>query len=260
MADATRLRQVLINLLSNAIKYNRAGGLVTVEALREGADVRLRVADTGRGMSDEQLSHLFEPFNRLGMDGDAIEGTGIGLAIVKALVERMGGSVHVDSTPGAGSIFELRLAAADAAASAGTSGAPAAAANPHAPAKRLRQLLYVEDNPVNALIIGELLSRRPDLVLHVAVDGASGVAQAAALQPDLILLDMQLPDFDGFEVLRRLREMPATAATPCIALSANAMPQDIERALRAGMSEYWTKPLDLQAFLAALDAWFGKAP
>ena len=112
---------------------------------------------------------------------------------------------------------------------------------------------------MNALIIGELLDRRGDLKLHVAVDGSSGVAQARALQPDLILLDMQLPDFDGYEVLRRLRADPGTAGIRCIALSANAMPQDIERALKAGMSDYWTKPLDFKAFMAALDSLFGPA-
>ena len=123
-----------------------------------------------------------------------------------------------------------------------------------------RQILYIEDNPVNALIIAELLGRRPDLQLHVAVDGAEGVRRAGELQPDLILLDMQLPDFDGYEVLRRLRAQAATAAIPCIALSANAMAQDIERALKAGLSDYWTKPLDFRAFMASIDALFGKAP
>jgi len=286
MADATRLRQVLLNLLSNAVKYNRHEGQVHVQALTQGAEVLLRVSDTGRGMSSEQLRHLFEPFNRLGVDGDSIEGTGIGLAIVKTLVERMGGSVQVDSVPGQGSVFDVRLqagelvlapppappssGAADRAASRGATGttagpaapgpspAPAVPAPPAQP--RSRQVLYVEDNPVNAVIIGELLARRPDLKLHVAVDGASGVAQALDIRPDLILLDMQLPDCDGFEVLRRLRAEPATAHIPCIALSANAIPEEIERALGAGLSDYWTKPLDFKAFMASLDALFGKLP
>jgi CheY-like chemotaxis protein len=274
MADATRLRQVLLNLLSNAVKYNRRDGQVHIEAVPHGAEVRLRVKDTGRGMSGQQLRHLFEPFNRLGVDGEAIEGTGIGLAIVKTLVERMGGSVHVDSVLGQGSVFEVRLQAgelvlqaAPAAPPAGTVPGPSPApASAHAPAAhgghpaRRHQVLYVEDNAVNALIIGELLARRNDLQLHVAVDGASGVAQALAIRPDLILLDMQLPDCDGFEVLRRLRAEPATAGIPCIALSANAIPEEIERALGAGLSDYWTKPLDFKAFMASLDALFGKAP
>ena len=259
-ADARRLRQVLLNLLSNAIKYNRAGGEVRVDSRLDGSEVVLSVSDTGRGMSDEQQLHLFEPFNRLGAERAGIEGTGIGLAIAKSLVERMGGSVAVQSTAGAGSVFELRLIAAPT----------QAADHPHMPdeeqallaaqgpvsaagAARCRRVLYIEDNPVNALIITELLERRDDLTLEVAVDAASGVARARAWLPDLVLLDMQLPDADGFDVLRRLQADPATAGIACVALSANAMPEDIARARQAGVADYWTKPLDFKSFLAALD-------
>jgi PAS domain S-box-containing protein len=259
-ADATRLRQVLLNLLSNAFKYNRPGGTVRVDASSEGAMVLLRVADTGRGMNEQQLQQLFEPFNRLGAEREAVEGSGIGLAIAKALVARMGGTLAVRSTEGAGSVFELRLAAAEPAPAQQPTAPPAAGqAAGVLPSRAVHQVLYIEDNPVNALIIGELMARRSDLALHVAVDGASGLAQAQAIRPELILLDMQLPDMDGHEVLRRLRLQPATAAIPCIALSANAMPEDIDRALAAGMSDYWTKPLDFRAFMASLDALFGKS-
>ncbi len=263
LADAVRLRQILINLLSNAIKYNRDGGRVTVEALRRGSNVLLRVSDTGRGLSDQQMLHLFEPFNRLGIEHEGIEGTGIGLAIVKALVELMGGSVHVDSTLGEGSVFELRLG--DGAGQRPTAAGPPAAAAPgsrplplaEGPRPSRGTLLYVEDNPVNALIIAELIARRADLRLHIAEDGLSGVRLATELRPDLILLDMQLPDIDGHEVLRRLRAQAATAPIPVIALSANAMPEDIDRALRAGMADYWTKPLDFRAFMRSLETLFG---
>jgi CheY-like chemotaxis protein/anti-sigma regulatory factor (Ser/Thr protein kinase) len=268
MADATRLRQALLNLLTNAIKYSHDGGQVTIESVVRGSTVALRVSDKGRGMTPEQMQHLFEPFNRLGRRSEGPEGTegsGIGLAIVKALVERMGGSVSAESTPGVGSVFELGLADASAQATpvpalpiaphtAVARAAPVAARAPRA------TLLYVEDNPVNALIMGELLQRRPDLQLHVANDGASGVQQAVELLPDLVLLDMQLPDMDGHEVLRRLRAHAALAHVPVIALSANAMPEDIARALAAGMSDYWTKPLDFTAFLAALESLFGTGP
>jgi PAS domain S-box-containing protein len=269
LADATRLRQVLLNLLTNAVKYNRDGGHVTVDAEQQGGQVVLRVADTGRGMSDEQQRHLFEPFNRLGIESEGIEGTGIGLVIVKSLVERMGGSLRFESAPGVGTLFEVRLPCADdagepptAATAQPSENLPVAAASTPAEspaAARRGTLLYVEDNPVNALIMEELVARRPDLRLHIAVDGTSGVARAIELRPDLVLLDMQLPDFDGHEVLRRLRADPRTAGIPCIAVSANAMPEDIERALRAGIADYWTKPLDFRAFLAALDALFGPA-
>jgi PAS domain S-box-containing protein len=287
MADRTRLRQVLLNLMSNAVKYNHEGGEVRVQAQAADGVVLISVADTGMGMSESQLPHLFEPFNRLGRAGGsaAIEGTGIGLAIVKALVEHMGGAVHVRSTVGAGSVFEVRLTQAPAAAAApSTVAAPAHGPNtfealptsatqpglcpsqpapeasaeasqvrPEQQACRVRQVLYIEDNPINAMIIRELFGLRDDLELCVATDGASGVARAAALQPDLILLDMQLPDIDGFEVLRRLRAQPATACIPCVAVSANAMPGDIQRALRAGLAAYWTKPLDFNLFLSSLD-------
>jgi CheY-like chemotaxis protein len=225
--------------------------------------VRLGVSDSGRGMDALQLRHLFEPFNRLGAERSDVEGTGIGLAIVKALVERMQGSVGAESTPGIGSVFTVDLPravvpAAGALARVDTDTAPQAAAGQRDASHRT--LLYVEDNPVNALIIAELVARRRDLVLHIAPDGLSGVMQARALRPELVLLDMQLPDIDGFEVLKRLREDAATAAIPVIALSANAMPEDIDRALAAGCTDYWTKPLDFRAFMAGLDSLFGKSP
>jgi hypothetical protein len=290
LADPVRLRQVLLNLLTNAIKYNRDGGRVTIDARAEGVEVVLRVADTGRGMSAEQLERLFEPFNRLGAERDPIEGTGIGLAIVKALVQTMGGRVEVASEPGSGSVFEVRLAAAPAerddtgpvlqpqalragarhagngaphassADVAGRSGAAVCAgtAGPaDAPARP--SLLYIEDHAVNAMILRELVDRRRDIELVVAGDGRSGVEAARALRPSLVLLDMQLPDFDGFEVLRRLRADPATAGIAVVALSANAMPEDVRRALAAGVADYWTKPLDVQRVTERLDRWFGPA-
>jgi PAS domain S-box-containing protein len=271
MADPTRLRQVLLNLLSNAVKYNRPGGEVRVQARADGAQVLLQVSDTGRGMDEEQLLHLFEPFNRLHPLDPQIEGSGIGLTIAKSLVERMGGRIAVQSEPGVGSVFDVWLPAPEGHAAPGPAETPAggpspapAAPAPSAPAAAAaaprHQLLYIEDNPVNALIIGELLARRSDLALHVAADGLAGVARARELRPELILLDMQLPDIDGLEVMRRLRADPVTADIACIALSANAMPDDIERALRAGASDYWTKPLDFRAFMAAMDTLFGKAP
>lgn len=307
MADAGRLRQVLCSLLSNAIRYNRPGGQVRIEWMPRGpASVErlLRISDTGRGMSEQQLLHLFEPFSLSGHDRNrdstsnseynGKRGSGMGLAIIKALVERMGGSVHAASREGLGSVFELWLTGADAVPSGATLEAaaaspatplppPLAATEPksgwsmpeqrsaHGPAPQpaphpalhpaqpspCHQLLYIEDNPVNALIISELLGRRDDLRLAIATDGHSGVAEARRLQPALILLDMQLPDVDGFEVLRQLRADPGTRSIPCVALSANAMPEDIQRAMHAGMTDYWTKPLDFKRFLTALDAMLG---
>ncbi len=264
-ADATRLRQVLVNLLSNAVKYNRDGGWVRVEAQPRDADGARRVAivvsDSGRGLDAAQLRQLFEPFNRLGTEREGIEGTGIGLAIVKALVERMGGRVAVSSRPAEGSRFEVELDAAGD-DEPDTAPAPLPDETPSRPGalRHAGRLLYIEDNPVNLMIVAELLARRRDLTLATARDGASGVRTAQAQQPDLVLVDMQLPDFDGLEVLRRLRADERTAAIPCIAVSANAMPDDIDAALAAGFADYWTKPLDFRAFMRAIEAMFGPSP
>jgi len=258
-ADRTRLRQVLLNLLSNAIKYNQPGGRVELTVRHDAEVVTLAVSDTGRGMRTEQLAHLFEPFNRLGVENEGIEGAGIGLAVVKALVERMGGTIRASSQPGRGSRFELQLSVAPAAEPA----PPAEAGRPAAPGpviplsgRRSGRLLYVEDNAVNALLVEELVRSHAGLAIEIAPTGEQGVAQALANPPDLVLIDMQLPDISGAEVLKRLQASPATALTPCIALSANALPEDAERALALGFVEYWTKPIDIADFLAALDRLF----
>jgi len=255
MADEKRLRQVLLNLLSNAIKYNREGGEVHIGAEGDGDAVRLHITDTGVGMSAEQLEHAFEPFNRLGRENAGIEGTGIGLPIVKALVEHMGGSVEVHSRVGLGTRFEVRLPAAPPDAT------PTQDATPPPPAPlatgRAARLLYIEDNPVNVLIVKGLVALRANTTLHIATTGLGGVQQAVALDPDLVLVDIHLPDIDGFEVLRRLRALPQTARTVCVMLSANAMPDVIQRALRAGFAAYWTKPLDFARFQSGLDELLG---
>ena len=243
-ADATRLKQVLVNLLTNAIKYNQPGGSVRLDVVPEAGRVLIRVSDDGMGMTTDQQAHAFEPFNRAGAEREGIEGTGIGLTIVKALVEGMGGRVTVRSARGVGSMFEVSL---EAAAESGPLALPA------------RRLLYIEDNAVNVLIVAELVRRRPGIEFDSMPDGASGVARAAQTLPGLVLVDMQLPDIDGLEVLRRLRANEATAGLRLVALSANAIPADIQRALQAGFDDYWTKPLDFKVFEAALDQVFGAA-
>ena len=246
-ADRMRLRQIVINLLSNAIKYNRAQGEVRLETQPAAGNLLLRVSDTGRGMTPEQIEQLFEPFNRLGLESENIEGTGIGLAIVKALVDHMRGSIHVSSKVGQGTVFEVCLPIA-------TEQGPAASGDTEN--ARKGRILYIEDNPVNVLLVEELVASRDDLSILSVGTGAEGVSHARSLQPDLVLVDMQLPDFDGFEVLRRLRAQPETAALTCIALTANAMPEDIALALKAGFSDYWTKPINVRVFLASLAAVF----
>ena len=251
-ADSTRLHQVLLNLLSNAVKYNRVGGDVVVESNLGPEHVVLRVRDTGRGMNAAQLAHLFEPFNRLGLEAEGIEGSGIGMTIARALVEGMGGRINVSSEAGRGTEFEIVLPRAD---SAGGVRDPDATADPlPEPVHGLRpaQVLYIEDNAVNVLLVEQLMAQLPGLRITAETTGSTGVARARSLRPDLILVDMQLPDFDGFEVLRRLRLHAETAAIPCIALSANAMPEDIARALNSGFDDYWTKPIRFKEFLSAM--------
>jgi len=254
LADPTRLRQVLINLLSNGIKYSHAPARVSIFASSAAGRVELQVSDSGRGLAPEQVTHLFEPFNRLGAEHSGVDGSGLGLVIVKALVERMGGTVQVTSQLGQGTRFSIELPAAEA-PPASLARPPTSSAIPAA-ALRPGRVLYIEDNPVNMLLVQELVATRPGLEIIPATTGEQGVQRAIELRPELVLVDMQLPDFDGLEVLRRLRASPRTAELRCVALSANALPDDIARALAAGFAEYWTKPIDFDRFLAALDEAF----
>jgi signal transduction histidine kinase/ActR/RegA family two-component response regulator len=259
-ADPTRLRQVLINLLSNAIKYNRPGGIVVVDAEASESEATLTVRDTGRGLSAEQLAKLFEPFNRFGVEHEGIEGTGIGLTIVKSLVDGMGGRIAVDSQPNEGTVFRVTLPAASGpgnGAGANRRAVPALrfGAREHA-ASTVATLLYIEDNQVNVLLVEELVKSVGGLAIVSESSGAAGVERAAAMRPDLVLVDLQLPDFDGYEVLRRLRADLRTRSIPCVALSANAMREDIERGLASGFVDYWTKPIDFAVLVAALHRLF----
>ena len=256
-ADRTRLKQILINLLSNAIKYNQANGTVVVEAARAGSTperVRVSVKDTGAGLTPDMLMQLFQPFNRLGRERTSEEGTGIGLVMSKRLVELMGGEIGVESTVGVGSVFWFELNAA--AAPQLTADKAELAANPQVSLHQgapLRTLLYVEDNPANLLLIEQLIARRPDMRLLSARDGNLGIQLARANQPEVILMDINLPGISGIEALRILREDPATAHIPVVALSANAMPRDIEKGLQAGFFRYLTKPIKVHEFMQTLD-------
>jgi len=253
-ADVRRLRQVLANLLSNAVKYNRPGGRVDIDVVEREADgaVGLSVRDSGRGLTALQLQRLFEPFNRLGAEREDIEGTGIGLTIVRALTDAMGGRVEVRSTPGEGTEFRVWLPRAEDAAGAPAPVAAAAVSADGSPAPAI-DVVYVEDNPVNVLLVQELVALRPNVRLHVAADGRAGIARTHELRPRAVLIDLQLPDMDGFEVLRAVKADPDLPGIVCIALSANAMPEDVARARRSGFDDYWTKPIDFAQFFSGLD-------
>ena len=262
-ADRTRLKQVLINLLSNAIKYNTAGGTVVVDCAGSTAErIRLNVRDSGAGLSPEKLAQLFQPFNRLGREHGAEQGTGIGLVMSKRLVELMGGVLGVESSVGVGSVFWCDLGlAAPPELEAETGKPPAAVAHaPAQPGAPLRTLLYVEDNPANLKLVKQLIARRLTIRLLTAVDGNLGIQLARAHQPDVILMDINLPGISGIEALRILRDDPATAHIPVVALSANAMPREIEKGLEAGFFSYLTKPIKVKEFMAALDAALESVP
>jgi signal transduction histidine kinase/ActR/RegA family two-component response regulator len=255
-ADRTRVKQVLINLLFNAIKYNKPAGSVTVECTLAGRGmIRISVRDTGCGLRPNQVAQLFQPFNRLGKEAGAEEGTGIGLVVAKRLVEFMGGSIGAESTPGLGSHFWIELGLTGAPRFAVPDAEPAVPARPEVPAGTpLRTLLYVEDNPANLELVEQLLARRPDLRLLGAADADLGIEFARACQPEVILMDINLPGISGLEAMKILRADPATAHIPVIALSANAVPRDIEKAIEAGFFNYLTKPIRVNQFLEALDS------
>jgi CheY-like chemotaxis protein len=255
-ADRTRVKQVLINLLFNAIKYNRPGGSVDVVCtLRPPSSIRISVRDSGAGLAAEQLAQLFQPFNRLGKESGAEEGTGIGLMVTKRLVDLMGGAIGADSTVGVGSVFWIELGPDRRAAVCGSQGRTCCAgAAPVPDGTPLRTVLYVEDNPANLELVEQLVARRPDLRMLSAADGALGIEFARTCQPDLILMDINLPGINGIEALKILRTDPTTAHIPILALSANAAARDIEKGLEAGFFNYLTKPIKVDQFMDALDA------
>jgi signal transduction histidine kinase/AmiR/NasT family two-component response regulator len=254
-ADRTRMKQVFINLLSNAIKYNKVGGSVVVDHVtRTPGRIRICVKDSGEGLSADNMSQLFQPFNRLGQEASGEEGTGIGLVTTKRLIELMGGSIGAESTVGTGSVFwiELKLSPRPQPAL----GTPKSSAVTHAPIQSdaaLRTLLYVEDNPANLMLIEDLIARRPDIRLLSAREGNQGIDIARTSRPDVILMDINLPGISGIKVLRILAEDPATAHIPVIALSANAVPRDIAKGLEAGFFRYLTKPIKVNELMGTLD-------
>jgi PAS domain S-box-containing protein len=251
MADSTRLRQVLVNLLSNAAKYNQPGGSILIDcSLVDESRLRLSVTDTGQGIAPDKQPLLFQPFERLGAEVLAGEdSTGIGLALSKRLVELMGGEIGVKSILGEGTTFwvdlprAVRLPVIPLSAIGKTGGATY---------ETHIKVLYVEDNAANLRVTQRVLALYPFLTIIAAVNGETGLELARAHHPDVILLDIHLPDIDGYEVLKRLRQDPVTSSIPVIAISADAMPLDIDRGLRSGFLRYLTKPINVQELIEAI--------
>ena len=216
---------------------------------------RISVKDTGAGLPPEKLAQLFQPFNRLGQETGGVAGTGIGLVVTKQLAELMEGVLGVESTVGAGSVFWVELLSTAAPEPAVGGAESAAQAQPRPPAgARLRTLLYIEDNPANMELVEQLIARRPDLRMLTAVNGTLGIELARVSQPEVILMDINLPGISGIDALKILRADPATAHVPVVALSAKAMPRDIELGLKAGFFRYLTKPIKVKEFMDTLNA------
>ena len=251
LGDATRVKQILTNLLTNAVKYNADGGSVEI-ATRQVTEqaVEISVTDSGLGMTETQLQQLFEPFNRLGREKSSLQGTGIGLVISQRLAELMGGSLTARSVAGVGSTFTLTLPSE---------------VDPDTvrsefdlltqePADYQRRLVhYVEDNETNVEVMRGILAQRPQVELEVSVTGLDGLAAIRARQPDLILLDMHLPDISGMELLRHFKADPDLAAIPVVVVSADALPEQVGAAFEAGCSNYLTKPVNIAELLRIVD-------
>jgi PAS domain S-box-containing protein len=256
LADRQRLKQVLLNLLSNAVKYNREGGSVTVQCEPVGDDrLRIAVVDTGYGIAPEHLERLFRPFDRLGAEQGSTEGTGMGLALSKGLVEAMGGSIGVQSTLDVGSTFWLELASAEGPLERYERIHPQAAEGEE-PGPARHVILQIEDNLSNLKLVERIVQRRPGIELLAVTQGGLGIELARQHSPNLILLDLHLPDMPGQEVLRLLQSYPETRLVPVVVLSADATKTKIARLMESGAFAYLTKPLDVADFLAVIDRAF----
>jgi PAS domain S-box-containing protein len=260
VADRQRLKQVLLNLLSNGVKYNREGGDIIVTWTHVTPDrLAIRVADTGVGIASEAMARLFDPFDRLGAEMSDVQGTGLGLALSKGLIEAMGGTVKAESEAGAGSVFTIELSLAEPPVDRferewDGHDAPPSGLTPS------RTILYIEDNVSNLRLIERIISDRPQVRLLSAMQGSLGLELARDHLPDLILLDLHLPDIGGDEALRRLREDPATRTIPVVMISADATQAQIDRLLAAGANEYLTKPLDVKRFLQVVETTLDPEP
>jgi signal transduction histidine kinase/CheY-like chemotaxis protein len=255
-ADRQRLSQVLVNLISNAVKYNHQGGTITISCQEQGTgQAAIVVFDTGPGISPENIERIFVPFERLGAEQTAVEGTGIGLPLARALTDAMHGQLTASSVPGQGATFTLSLPRAPDLAHVPAPGlAPAAmAAGPHLPAGASVSVLYIEDNPANVEVVSRFLHSKPNTTLRSETSGRAGIECAVRDMPDIILLDLHLPDMHGDQVLRELKAQPATAAIPVVVLSADASHGVVHRLLTGGALAYLTKPIELAQLGKMLD-------
>ena len=253
LADYQRIKQVLINLLSNAVKYTSTAGSVTISCQLVGEQVRISVADDGPGISAYRIERLFIPFDRLGAEDSEVEGTGLGLALSKGLVEAMDGQLTVESQVGAGTVFHVTLQSADAESPEIVFKTELGSAATLPKKDSHATILYIEDNRANVTLVERVLKFRPNIRMLVSVAGVPGIDMAKTHIPDLILLDLDLPDIHGHEVLRRLKGDESTADIPVVIVSADATHSQVKRLLGDGAHAYLTKPIDVSQLLAAID-------
>jgi PAS domain S-box-containing protein len=246
LADRQRLLQVLLNLLSNGVKYNEQGGSVTVAVTVDGPTTAISVTDTGPGIEPADMARVFEPFDRLGAERSGVEGTGVGLTLSKYLVEQMGGTISLDSRPGSGTTFTVSLATADAPHPPEVGPGPG---DEHHEVSGALRVLHIEDNLANLQLVEQVLARLPSVELHAAMSGSLGLELARERRPDVVLLDLHLPDMTGIEVLEQLQRDPDTASVPVVVVSADATPEQMRKLKEAGARAYLTKPVDVQELL-----------
>ncbi|MEY2505673.1 MAG: hypothetical protein QOH01_2 [Verrucomicrobiota bacterium] len=253
LADRQRLKQVLLNLLSNAVKYTAVSGSVTV-AFSDSTKglTRISVRDNGAGIAVDKLARLFTPFDRLGAEQSTVEGTGLGLALCQRLVQAMHGSIGVNSNLGTGSTFWLELPKAESPLQ-GLAAQMNSTASERATEEESRRILYIEDNFSNVTLVEQMLAERPALELMTAMQGRVGLELARQHSPDLILLDLHLPDMPGWQVLAQLKADHLTRTIPVVVISADATVPQVKRLLSAGARAYLTKPLDIGEFFRVLD-------
>ena len=258
-ADRQRFKQVLLNVLGNAIKFNRAGGSVTIRCAASGAaegTTRLSITDTGAGISAEKQSRLFNPFDRLDAEQTRVEGTGLGLALARRMVEHMGGILGVESVVDEGSTFWVELPTAESPVEQEERANEAIAAVAPMVSAEARVVLYIEDNPSNTRLVTRIVARRPAIRLLSAASGELGLKMAREHRPDLILLDLHLPDISGDQVLAALRSDACTSEIPVGMLTADALAETREHMLAAGVRAFLTKPIEVRTLLGALDQLF----
>jgi CheY-like chemotaxis protein len=252
LADRQRLKQVLLNLLTNAVKYTAIGGRIGVSVQQsDPTRTRVVITDTGAGIASEMLARLFTPFDRLGVEHSGVEGTGLGLALCQRLMQAMAGDIGVTSTVGKGSAFWIELPAADSPLKALPRNRTATMDDTST--TEVGRILYIEDNLSNLTLVDQMLAEQPNIELLTAMQGGLGLDLARQHSPDLILLDLHLPDLPGHEVLARLRQDKLTRDIPVVVISADATARQIKRLMAAGARSYLTKPLDIGEFFRVID-------